>query len=58
MSEKTCAVCGKVLDQNEIRINERDFRPGMRRKRYLCFSCRQKEYNNYMASIKKLIEKK
>ncbi len=58
MSKKACAVCGKVLDQNEIRINERGFRPGMRTKRYLCLSCRQKEYNHYMDSIKKLIEKK
>lgn len=58
MSEKTCAVCGKILEPSEIRIDERRFQSGMRKKRYLCRSCRQKEYNNYMNSIKKLIEKK
>lgn len=57
MSKKVCAECGKVLDPNEIRINERRFRLGTSRKRYLCLSCRQKEYDLYTNSIKKLIEK-
>jgi hypothetical protein len=58
MSGKTCAVCGKVLDPDEVKINERRIRVGRRRSRYLCRSCRQKEYNGYTNSIKKLIEKK
>jgi len=57
MSGKTCAVCGKALEPNEIRINERSTRPGARKSRYLCFNCRRKEYNNYQDSIRKLIEK-
>jgi len=58
MSEITCAVCGKVLEPDEIRLNERSRRAGRRRSKYLCRACRQKEYNNYTESIKKLIEKK
>lgn len=58
MSEKTCAVCGKVLEPDEVRLNERSYRVGRRRSRYLCRNCRQKEYNSYTESIKKLIEKK
>ena len=58
MSGKTCAACGKVLDADEIRLNERTVRVGRRRPRYLCRICRQREYNNYQRSIKELIEKK
>jgi len=53
-----CAVCGNVLNLDEVKINERRIRVGRRRSRYLCTSCRQKEYNGYTNSIKKLIEKK
>jgi len=58
MSEKRCVVCDKLLDQNEVRINERRFQSGKIKKRYLCKSCRQKEYDQYTNSIKRLIEKK
>lgn len=58
MSEKTCAVCGKVLTPEEVRINERRVKSGLRKRRYLCIGCRRKEYNAYTNSIKKLIEKK
>lgn len=58
MSEKTCAVCGKVLTPEEIRINERRVRSSMRKTRYLCSNCRQREYNQYIKSIKELIKKK
>lgn len=58
MSEIKCAVCGRILESDEIRLNERSFRVGRRRSRYLCRKCRQKEYNSYTNSIKKLIEKK
>lgn len=58
MSGKTCAVCGKALTPEEIRINERRVGSSLRKKRYLCVSCRKKEYNVYTNSIKKLIDKK
>ncbi|MDH5200224.1 MAG: hypothetical protein OEW93_04995 [Candidatus Bathyarchaeota archaeon] len=58
MSESVCAACGRVLSQEEIRINERRFVSGARGRRYLCLRCRQREYNQYVDSIKKLIEKK
>lgn len=54
MSQK-CAVCDKLLDETEIRLNNRGFR---RNKRYLCKGCRKKEYDNYTRSIKDLITKK
>ena len=57
MVEKKCAVCGKILDDSEVRLNERSQK--MRRGiRYLCRQCRQKEYNNYTKSIKNIINKK
>lgn len=58
MSKKTCAVCGKALTPEEIRINERRVGSSLRKKRYLCISCRRKEYNTYTDLIKKIIEKK
>jgi len=58
MAERTCAVCGKVLDASEIRLNERQMRSRSRISRYLCRNCRQKEYNNYTQSIMKLIDKR
>ena len=58
MSEQRCAVCGKVLEPNEVRAVERQRRSFKRRIRYLCAVCRQSEYENYVKSIKKLIEKK
>lgn len=58
MTDKICAVCGKALNLNEVKINERRIGVGRRKSRYLCTSCRQKEYNGYTNSIKKLIEKR
>jgi hypothetical protein len=58
MSEQRCAVCGKVLEPNEVRVVERQRRSFKRRFRYLCAVCRKREYENYVKSIKKLIEKK
>ena len=51
-------VCGKVLEPNEVRVVERQRRSFKRRIRYLCAVCRKREYENYVKSIKKLIEKK
>lgn len=58
MSEHHCAVCGKVLEPNEIRVVEHQRKSLKRRIRYLCAVCRKRDYENYMKSIKKLIEKK
>jgi len=58
MSGKSCAVCGKILDDTEIRINERKVGSVRRNPRYLCRGCRKREYNNYTESIKRLIDKK
>jgi len=30
--EKACAECGKVQEPNEIRVNERSYKPGARKK--------------------------
>lgn len=58
LSEKVCAVCGKVLSPKEIRICELRSRSTSRRKtRYLCARCRQREYEEYVKAMKKLIEK-
>jgi len=58
MSEKHCAVCGKILEPNEIRIIERRHKSSRRKSKYLCTVCRRREYENYVNSIKKLIEKR
>ena len=58
MSGKSCAVCGKILDDTEIRINERKLGSRRTNPRYLCRECRKKEYNNYTESIQRLIDKK
>ncbi|MCW3990057.1 MAG: hypothetical protein NWE88_08295 [Candidatus Bathyarchaeota archaeon] len=58
MSEPRCAVCGKILDATEIRINQRKVGFRRRNPRYLCRECRKKEYNNYAESIQRLIDKK
>ena len=50
-----CAVCSKILDETEIRLNKRGLG---RNKRYLCKKCRKKEYDNYTKSIHDLINKK
>jgi len=58
LSEKVCAVCGKALSAEEIRINELKSRSAFRRRtRYLCSHCRQRDYEDYMKEMKKLIEK-
>ncbi len=57
MSEVKCVVCGRVLTPQEKKINERRMRVGLRRARYLCSSCRKREYNSYRESIEKLIKK-
>jgi len=58
MSGKSCAVCGKILDATEIRINQRKVGSRRRNSKYLCRECRKKEYNNYTESIHRLIDKK
>ena len=57
MSEVKCVVCGRALTPQEKKINERRMRVGLRRARYLCSSCRKREYNSYRESIEKLIKK-
>jgi uncharacterized protein YlaI len=57
MSEVKCVVCGRILTPQEKKINERRMRVGLRRARYLCSSCRKREYNSYRESIEKLIKK-
>ncbi len=57
MSEKTCAVCGKTLTPREVRINEMRRTTSLKKLRYLCERCRQREYQEYMREMKKLMEK-
>lgn len=57
ISKKACAECGKVQEPNEIRVNERSFQPGARKKRQLPFYCSHKEYNYYQDSTNKIIER-
>jgi hypothetical protein len=57
MSEKRCAVCGKVLEPVEVRVVERNRGVSKRRSRYMCTVCRKREYENYVKSIKDLVEK-
>ena len=57
MSKKRCAVCGKVLKPVEIRVVERNRGVSKRRSRYMCAVCRKREYENYVKSVKDLIEK-
>ena len=57
MSEKVCAVCGKVLSQKEVRINELGRRSAFKKRRYLCARCRQREYEQYVKEMKNLIKK-
>jgi hypothetical protein len=58
MSGESCAVCEKILDATEIRINKRKVGSRRRNPKYLCRECRKKEYNNYTESIHRLIDKK
>jgi hypothetical protein len=57
LSEKVCAVCGKPLTPEEIRIIQLTRRSPMRRSRYLCADCRKKEYERYLKEVKELVEK-
>ena len=57
MSEVNCVVCGRVLTFREKTINERRMRVGLKKAKYLCSSCRKKEYNSYRDSIERLIKK-
>lgn len=57
MSEVYCVVCGRVLTYQEKKINERRMRVGLKKAKYLCSSCRKREYNSYQASIERLIKK-
>ena len=57
MSEVKCVVCGRILTPQEKKINERRMRVGLKRAKYLCSSCRKREYNSYRESIEKLIKK-
>jgi len=56
LSEKVCAVCGKVLSPKEVRINELR-RSAFKKRRYLCARCRQREYEQYVKEMKNLIKK-
>ncbi len=53
---KRCAVCGRELTEEEVRIIERRrIVTPSRRIRYLCSDCRKREYQAYMGEIRKLI---
>jgi hypothetical protein len=58
MSGKVCSVCGRLLSPGEVRLNERRMGSGLKKTRYLCAKCRQRDYNAYVSSMKKLIYKK
>ncbi|MDP6048912.1 MAG: hypothetical protein QGG23_05660 [Candidatus Bathyarchaeota archaeon] len=58
MSKPNCAVCGKKLEPNEVRINERGIIRRSALKRYLCLRCRRDDYNQYQLSINELIKKR
>jgi len=57
LSRKVCAVCGKELLPREIRIIEMGRRTALKRTRYLCTSCRRREYEQYIKAVKELIKK-
>lgn len=57
LSEKVCAVCGKALSPMEIRINERVRRSALKKSRYLCARCRQREYKQYVKAMRELTER-
>ncbi len=57
MSEKVCAVCGKPLTPEELRIIQLSRRSPLRRSKYLCADCRKKEYERYLKEVKELVEK-
>jgi len=57
LSRKVCAVCGKELLQSEIRINEMGRKTSLKKIRYLCTSCRRREYEQYIKAVKELIKK-
>ena len=57
MSEVNCVVCGRALTLQEKKINERRMGVGLKRAKYLCSSCRKREYNSYRESIERLIKK-
>ena len=53
---RRCAVCGRELTEEEVRIIERRrIVTPSRRIRYLCSDCRKREYQAYMGEIRKLI---
>lgn len=55
MIPKKCAVCGKTLEPQDIKIVERRSTT-KRRNKYLCQKCRKTEYNQYLRSIKEIID--
>jgi len=57
LSEKVCAVCGKPLLPKEIRISELRHGSSLRKRRYLCSRCRQREYEEYVKAMRNLIRK-
>ena len=57
MSGVNCVVCGRALTPQEKKINERRIGVGLKRAKYLCSSCRKREYNSYRESIERLIKK-
>jgi hypothetical protein len=58
MSGKVCSVCGRPLSPGEARLNERRMGSGLKKSRYLCTRCRQMDYNAYVSTMKRLIDKK
>ena len=57
MSSKVCAVCGRELTLTEIRINDMGRKTSFKRTRYLCTSCRRRDYEQYIKAVKELIKK-
>lgn len=52
---KICAVCGRELSEEDIRIIERRrILTPSRRIRYLCSECRKKEYQRYIKELERL----
>ncbi|MGQ9680543.1 MAG: hypothetical protein ACUVV4_07245 [Candidatus Bathyarchaeia archaeon] len=57
MSEKVCCICGRKLNDSEIKINEISKRGPLKRGKYICSKCRKIEYEQYVKAVKELIEK-
>lgn len=52
---KVCAVCGRELSEEDIKIVEgRRILTPSRRIRYLCSECRRREYQRYIKELERL----